>query len=303
MNIAVCLDENYVMPTTVMLESLGQNNTTDEVNVFCVSEKILSDKSRNILKDECSKFGFDISFYDYNLSKREKLRNANIGRWSMATYLRLYLSEVLPKEIEKVLYLDGDIIVRHDLSELWSTDVGGGIALAGVRDTAETWSEIEKMIHYDHQKYGYINAGVLVFNLKFIREHGVCAQFEQYLYDNGKNLSYLDQDVINNVCYKHIKYLNIKYNVHCFSYLRKHKNYELADKKEKDNAFKDPYIVHYVSFLKPWHKWCTNPYLKEWDKYCEHTVFKGMKKAIRTNRLYFKIFYCFIKPFNDLRYL
>lgn len=302
MNIVVCLDENFVMPTTVMLESLGQNNNTDGVNVFCISEKLLCEESRNILKNECSKFGFTVSYLNYNLSEREKLRNANTGRWSLAAYLKLYIPEVLPKEIDKVIFLDGDIIVRHDLSELWNTDVEG-IALAGVRDVAETWSAIEQTIQFDHHKYGYINTGVLVCNLKFMRDNDICAIFDQYIFENGQNIGFVDQDVFNNVLYKHIKYLDIKYNVHFYSFLRKSRNHIFADRKEKDRAYKNPYIIHYTTALKPWFKWCTNPYKKEWDKYCRLTRYKGMRKTLRTNRLYFKIFYCLIKPFNDFRYL
>jgi len=302
MNIAVCLDENFVMPTTVMLESLGQNNTTECVNVFCVSEKMLCEDSRKILKDECSKFGFTIYFFDYNLSDREKLRNANTGRWSLAAYLKLYLSEVLPKDIDKVIFLDGDIIVRHNLAELWSTNVEGK-ALAGVRDAAETWSAIEQTIRFDHHKYGYINTGVLVYNMKFMREHNMCTQFDQYIYENGQNIGFVDQDVFNNVLYRHIKYLDVKYNVHFYSFLHKSKNFIFTDKEEKNRAYRNPYVIHYTTALKPWFKWCANPYKKEWDKYCKLTQYKGIRKTLRTNRLYLKIFYCFIKPFNDFRYL
>lgn len=303
--IAVCLDENYVMPTTVMLNSLGINKGNELVTVFSISEKPLSEQSKVILKNTCHNYDMSITFLNYNISGKDKFQNLQTTRWSLAAYLKLYLADIIPISIDKVLFLDGDMIVRHSLCDLWNTDICD-VAIAGCPDADEFNPLIEKTIFYDHKKYGYINTGVFLMNLNYHRKNNICAKYDNFIVENYSNIGYVDQDVVNNILFSAKKILNVKYNIHFANYIIKSRNYKTTSKKEKHEAYKDPVIVHFTGGFKPWHKWCCHPYSREWDRYQKLSYFYKYKKKNKVYGLKLLktiIHYYIIKPFNQLRYL
>lgn len=178
---------------------------------------------------------------------------------SMATYYRLYMTEVLPSFVSKVLYLDGDIIVRDSLKLLWNTDISG-VAVAAVTDTANN-----TMMPYDFLRYspslGYFNAGVLLINLDYWRENRVLDTFLQFVREHPERLHSHDQDVLN-YCFRNAKItLPIKYNVMTeFSKKDAHNWLSWEYEEQLEEAQKHPVIVHFAVAPKPWHSDCPNPY-------------------------------------------
>ena len=129
MDIVICIDSNYVMPCGVMLHSICRNNQESEITFHIVVDESVSPTMKNslenILLPELSKKGcfYYINGNDYH--HLPKLDEANPKKYiTKAAYYRLYLSEILPKHLNKVLYLDSDIIVRHSIKKLWDTDLG-----------------------------------------------------------------------------------------------------------------------------------------------------------------------------------
>lgn len=147
--------------------------------------------------------------------------SSNISNWSgfssrscrnfVCYLLSLYLTEILPADIDKVIYLDGDILVVDKLVKLWNTSVEN-YAIAAVPDSYNN-----KIEHYNRLRYpqtlGYFNAGMLVVNLKYWREKQVLLKFFDYVKSNTERLRCHDQDVLNYLFKNSKLVLPIRYNV------------------------------------------------------------------------------------------
>ncbi len=199
-----------------------------------------------------------------------------------ATYYRLLIAEALP-QISKCIYLDIDILVRHDLWNLYSTDMEG-YYLAGAKAGWYTFPEnawYGKDLGIPSLK-GYIQAGVVLMNLDAIRKDNITSEFLQL---TDKKFKSQDQDILNVACYGHIKHLPLKNNftINCSKYsdeeLRK-----TFSQDEINEARKDPTIFHFADKIKPWHD-KSILYGNEWWKYAKMTPFyKELKKMIIQNR-------------------
>ena len=138
MDIVCSTDSCYVMQTGIMLTSLFENNREADIRVHVLHNGIDSN-SLMLIERIAYDYGQKITFYlvDESLFCAFPIgrdgQNTHVGT-SYATYYRLFLSELLPDDISRVLYLDGDIIVTDSLNDLWTTDMHVK-ALAGVADS------------------------------------------------------------------------------------------------------------------------------------------------------------------------
>ncbi len=126
MDIVICTDNNYVMPYGVLLCSVCENNKQEKINFHAIVDQSFSDNSCQALSEIVAKYGKSIKYYKI---KSELLASFPVGcpgqpqNLNISVYYRLFLTEFLPKGLSKVLYLDGDIIVRGSLKDLWNIDI------------------------------------------------------------------------------------------------------------------------------------------------------------------------------------
>lgn len=292
MDIVCCLDNNYVMPVGVMMCSLCENNKNEKIT-FHVIGTDLTDKTkdsfRHIVIDKYHKaicfYGLDgINLSILPISQSFQLSHIN----SLATYYRLFLTEVLPKHISKVLYLDGDIIVRHSLTKLWNTDITN-VPLAATIDVEAFNCKYYNRLKYS-QHLGYFNAGVLLINLSYWREHNVLNDFNTMIKQYPERLGCFDQDVLNSIFCKNKKELRLTYNFqNDFLFKQEYRQISWEYDEEVDEVFSDPCILHFISAPKPWHKDCDYPYQYEWHKYQSLTEWKDIPL-----KRYFSRFHYFV---------
>lgn len=295
MDIVCSADNNYVMPTGIMLTSLFENNKESEIRIHLLDGGI-SDVSRTQLTDICNKYNQRIIFYsmdntlfsDFPMGEEFQVKHIN----TMATYFRLYMTKVLPNDIDKIIYLDGDIIVLDSLLPLWNWQMGNK-PIAAVPDPYNN-----AIKHYNRLRYsqclGYFNAGVLLVNLKYWRENYCLDNFLYIVYKYRDCLSSHDQDVLN-ISFKENKLeLPIKYNI-MPEYLWQIKYNPISWEYEEQikEAQNTPVIIHFTYIPKPWFKDCKNPYKKEFERYRSLTIWKNMKEKkhgnILTNLLHWAI--------------
>ena len=82
------------------------------------------------------------------------------AHYSIDTYTRLWIADLFPEDVDKVLYLDSDIIVAGDIGALWRTEMGDAV-LGAVTIPGST-----RCAAFDiPESYGYFNSGVLLVNL------------------------------------------------------------------------------------------------------------------------------------------
>lgn len=279
MEIVCSTDNRYVMPTGVMICSLCDNNRDEQVR-FHVRSSDITGANMSALRGIVNNYGQEIEFHRINDADLadfpigRKGQSAHIS--SLATYYRLFLGDILPKNITKVIYLDGDLVVRGSLKELWNIDMDG-YAIAGAPDTGNNGVE-----HYNRLLYpqclGYFNAGVLVINLEYWRANNVEKDFFKIAREHPERLRCHDQDILNYVFRKCKKRLNAKYNFQN-DYLFEHRyvnlTYDIID--EIDASLTNPVIIHYITGPKPWQLDCIHPYRAEFVKYRNKTCWRGMK--------------------------
>lgn len=277
MNIVVCTDHNYVMPCGVMLYSLCKNNLNNEICFCVVIDESVTDSDKDDLKDIAGKFpNLQLIFYNIDGHLFDNFPSLGSGLYlTKATYYRLYLSEMLPQSMNKVLYLDCDMIVRTDISELWNVDVED-VAVAAAMDGMDGMIQLYNRLGYPIEK-GYFNAGMLLINLKYWRKHDILNRCLNFIRDSRELIVSHDQDVLNVVLQNSKKNVDITYNFgECFLYRPQNMSFNfLKHKKEIDAFINNPAIVHYT-VSKPWNQSCLNPFRTLFYKYRDETKWKGM---------------------------
>jgi len=164
------------------------------------------------------------------------------------TYYRLICMDYLPKNVKKVLYLDCDIIVNGSLKELYDTDLTG-LMFAAAEDITEVAGAkfnlpVPQRItagNYMPDTCKYVNAGVLLMNLEFLRKVITTDEIVTMIDELGDLLVWHDQDFINYVFHKYILYIDYK----LYNYFPVYWDWDELRPCE-------PVIIHYAGGFKPW---------------------------------------------------
>ncbi len=262
-------DKNYIMPTRVTLYSIldsAKDDTFYEIHIMCDKE-LDTESKENILELLQYTDRIQIEFNDVSDYFPEGIKA--YGRFSIASYFRLFISQVV--DADKCIFIDGDTIVRIDLGELYDIDISD-YYVAGARNTKKLLSDNYKEKLDIPSLDEYINAGVLIFNLKKIREDNINKKFVEAIPDNYRMM---DQDIINKYCFGKIKVLPLKYNFFT-------EYYGIRVSKIEDSVFTDMElqeaerewkILHYTGTLKTW--LCTRLKVNQiWWQYAERALRK-----------------------------
>lgn len=240
--IVCAADDNYAMPLAVMLRSVIDNLDPKACLDVYVLDGGIREISKQLIKQSlgnvcCYKIKWlhlPQSSYDWAVP---------IEHLSKAAYLRLMIADLLPKDLEQVIYLDCDIIVQSDLVNLWNIEIkdftvaavqSAGIPFVSSPRGVSRYSELE--IPEDSK---YFNSGVLLINLTQWRAEDISCKAIEYIKHFGHTLVYADQDVLNALLASNWKELDNNWNR------------ELPYLFEVDSV-KNAYIVHYISKNKPW---------------------------------------------------
>ena len=282
MHIVFCLDNNYIPYCATTMASVICNNQEQEITFHLFVDGI-TDANWNTMQKWISGFeGKGILFY--NLSEADfkdfPVGNAYIN---LTTYFRLVIQDKLPN-IDKVLYLDCDTIVNGSLAELWITDMED-YAVAGVRDRVNDSIRLYNRLRYPMSD-GYVNAGVLLINLKKWRECHVFDRAKELAKTMPEALKNHDQDIINAIYHGQILMLPFRYNL--LEYYLYVEEWLYLDRKyypEIIEACKNPTIIHFCMPQKPWHYECINPFKELYYKYRKMTPWPEVVLTHKTQKL------------------
>ena len=248
--IVLSSDNQYAlyMYTTMISILENKNKNTYYAFYLLVPSKFLKSNVNKILSIT-DKYMCYINFINID-EKLFKNINMNIPHITVPTYYRLLIGELLPNEIDKCIYLDSDICVCKDLSELFNIDIKDNY-IAGVVSPVYYFSEKKhcERLNLPSMKQ-YLNAGMLIMNLKQIRKDNMTKKFIDL---TKRNFDSQDQDVLNVACYGRIMTLPPKYNAQVFRLKENNPLLtELYKKKDIIEAKTIPYIIHYSNKRKPW---------------------------------------------------
>jgi len=250
-NICFASDNNYVPHMAASIVSILKNaNVDDELYFYILSNKIKQEYKNKLLELKKIK-DFNIEYLDIN---EDDFKNfpfpTETKHITITTYFRYKISSILPN-LDKIIYLDCDIIVKNSLNELFKTNIEN-YSLGGVEDIGYISLQKLKIAKYVFTGF-YINAGVLLINLKKWREDNIEDKLFEYTLNNKDIINIADQDVINAVLKDNILALDYKWNVQDSFY--RYKKQEVKgniNSKKIIMASKNPAIIHYTFKVKPW---------------------------------------------------
>ena len=230
-------DDNYIPYLDVAIKSLIANASKDcEYRIIVLNTGLSEDGVRKVMQNEG--VGFKIEFIDIsNELENIKSRLKNVYHFSIVTYYRLFIASLFP-QYDKVVYLDCDLVVLGDVSKLYHTELGDNILGAApeqfVQNTKEFRTYAEAALGVDPDKY--VNAGVLLMNLKEFRRCNIEKRFVELMTKYDFDLLDPDQAYLNYLCQEKIHVLPNGWNKEPMP---------LACEGKKN-------IVHYALYKKPW---------------------------------------------------
>ncbi len=288
-------DENYVRPLAVTLHSAATSLTGDHQLHVLLMDGGISPSSWVGLKETL--VGLPITIHVIK-PDAEEVRDLVISHHITHTaYFRLLAARLLPDSIDKLIYLDSDVLVRHDLTELWNYDVGNHYCLAAVDiacpfvDARVADRRFKKSIPYlaavspirNWLELGldgsanYFNSGVMLINLKRWREENVDQQLLKCLRDNSKFVWCWDQYALNVVFAGQWDALPGKWNqgAHVFEYpdetcspIQIEEFIEMRD---------NPALIHFTTEFKPWEYRPFHPLRDAFYQRLDQTAWNGWR--------------------------
>ena len=201
-NILISFDDNYVDKALKMLYSLKINNDA-LLNVYIYYIK-LSTKSINKINSFFKEYNIgNLYFNKYSLDKKDF--PMYLDHTSIETYIRLFVPFIIEDNIDKMLYLDCDIICNGDISKLYNTNIDNYYVAACENKSPLETEEFNPTMNQNlglPKNNKYINAGVLLINIKKIKQDFSKKKIIDFIIKNKEILIMQDQDIINKLFIK-----------------------------------------------------------------------------------------------------
>lgn len=288
MDILTCTDKKFVIPTGVMIYSVCKNNQSETLNFHVIIDNSVTEDLKNEILEETSRFSnVSLVFHKIDISNIRASLVVKNSAFPVSIYYRLLMTELLPEDIDKILYLDSDIVVCHNLRELWLFNIQDR-PLAAVINQSDGGKSYKRLgLPSDKD---YFNSGVMLVNLKYWRNNQCSKKLINYVQENPKVLVFPDQDALNYVFQDSKLLLPIKYNVQEKFFRANLSSFNKKFEKEISSAIYDPYILHYTG-AKPWFTKCSHPLKSIYYQYKNETHWKNnmlMENRYRSNRKSFK---------------
>ena len=246
MNIMISFNSNYYMPALVLLQSLLVNNQwCGDIRIYVLYADLKPEEIQRF-SQVAEESGIAKAFF--LPVGADKFKDAPLHlKWiSRETYYRLLAQEMLPESVERVLYLDVDMIVMGSLEEFYNQDFEGKLLVACNRyGPGEVGAKRLEQLTLPRDTI-YFNAGTLLYDLAGQRREidpNILYEYPVLFY---KQLKYGDQDVLNAVFYGLTKFADYRvYN--CF-------DYDVSRQRDVERTLRRCKIFHYNGNGKPWMK-------------------------------------------------
>jgi lipopolysaccharide biosynthesis glycosyltransferase len=260
-NIALAFDQNFVIPLFTLLTSIFYNNKGTIFDIYAIATGISAHQKQE-LSDYAQANSATIQYYEINQAYVTSFATSSDPRYGLAAFYRLLLPGMLPENVSKVIYMDIDIIVVGNLSELYDIDIAH-VPVAAVPDPVE-WDRPDLGIA---NRADYFNSGVLLMNIPLWKEQKVSERAIDFLKKYPEKATYVDQDALNAVLINNWLKLDDKFN---FTY----RVVPFESRKSLRALIKNKIIIHYNQSTKPWHRVSSNKL-----DFLYHEYFKISPKA------------------------
>lgn len=307
MNFLYTTNDKFVPQVGAGICSVCENNKdVDKINFYIFSVEI-QEKNKVLLQELGKRYEREVLIIEMKALETYFKFSFDTSGWNPIVLARLLLDQLLPDNVERIIYLDGDTIVRDSLQDMWNTDMGGAVIGGCIEPTVNK----KQVTFLNMEGIPYINAGVLLINMKKWREEKTGERIIKFYEKNNGRLFANDQDAINGALKGEIYYLSPRYNFYniydaypyrMLSSLVKPGKY--IEREIFNYAVSHPAIIHYLGEERPWRKGNKHRFRQDFKKYLELTPWSDMKfeEGWETYFKCFNLFNKIMKPFPMIRY-
>ncbi len=247
MNILVTLNSGYVSPLCTMLKSIAYSDTQSKIDLYIIHSSLTL---KDFQKINAVTINTDITLHPIKVDDTLFDGAPTCKRISKETYYRIFASELLPKNLDRILYIDPDTVILNSLDDFYETDFDGNVIIGAKHfdGAMDIWNRKRLFMKKSER---YINAGIMLFNLKLMRKIFSKEKVFEIINKKKHILFLADQDVIN-IMYDGLIGLFdenvINLDERCFARLADKMSFEKAIKYVEKNTV----IIHYNGKYKPW---------------------------------------------------
>lgn len=229
--VVTSFDQNYIEYSKVMVKTFSNNYNSDDVlNMYCLVPKSLMHMEKEYIES------IQVNNLNISFTYSEEFENADYfverDQYTKNAWHRIFMASMFP-QIDKVLYLDPDMIFLRDVDSLINYKTKAPIAAYIEDDFQSLCLEI-----YGKEDVVYFSDGVFIADLNYWRENDL--QSKMIDFAKTRNTRFVDQDAVNFVMHELVEPLPVNFNF-------------CADKAELYYTVTNPMIVHFSGPTKPWH--------------------------------------------------
>ena len=273
----------------VMLTSLLLNNK-ESIVLYVLTDDVTEEDIKEMKQFLCDISLIDIHIINIPDSYKNFLVQEKLGRWPIQVYYRLFAPWLLPIEEDRALYLDADMIVDGDISDLYNINLDS-FCFAACEDKHVANNLVKNQAFYNRLCLSntamYYNSGLILMNLKEIRKRFSLNDIKILIESDKYSLVYPDQDVFNILASDQCKTINYRvYNLICI--------WDRQTKEDYQKILEGTRIYHFggESIHKPWEYVYIGDFRDVFWKYAERTKSKEARRRFYIINNLYRLYYC-----------
>ena len=242
--VVVC-DNHYLILLAALIKSIEVNHTSSEKLFIYIVEDGVTKKNKAKLQDSINQSVTTVYWLNMKkvIPKGMKLP-LDYSTYPLNIYMRLFIPYFVPKEVDRVIYLDVDMIVLKDISLLWKVDIQnnviGAVLDPGIKTFGNSWGGIQNFKELGlNSDTKYFNTGLLLIDTQKWRLENLTEKIIDCIEKNKKFSNYPDQYGLNVTLSNKWKEIDSRWNFFC------------------NSTHIDPFIIHFVQ-RKPIYKTYNN---------------------------------------------
>lgn len=281
-HICCSTDDNYAAPCAVMLRSLCENNRETDWTAHVLVSSLSENNKKRLSNSLCDCGNLTLQFHEVDCRKLAGVQYRQNSYITVAAYYRILLPSVIADDIAYILYLDCDLLILGDISDLYRIDLSN-YACAAVKDILPITEEHRFQLNLSYDM-DYFNSGVMMINLDYWRKNA-CENALIEFSQRKRHVFFHDQDALNYVFKGKWFQLSPQWNR---LYPAVYPNVFFHSDEDKD-AFEQPKIIHFWGTLKPWNDIKVSfggKYRKTYNRYLKKSGMEDLQPQYSTGGRY-----------------
>lgn len=261
-HIAIAADDRYLPHAAAMLHSLWWSNRSAAINVHFLHGPDLSQRKRRLFDHMVKKLGFKLQWLEVGNEQIQGLPS-NVSYISKVVWYRLFMPQLFP-QLDRILYLDCDVLVMDSIAPLWRTPLDENYFAAVTNVVPVHHSQRATELGLPSAEC-YFNLGIALWNLEIMRREGFTERVLSFARENASRLLWMEQDAINVLYWRERLRLHPRWNCQNGIFYSSWGT-RLLNPQEIREAMENPALIHFEggSFAKPWHYLSAHPLRKRY---------------------------------------